>query len=198
MRPVGSEEIGKWLNLLLDRNGLGARGRKRTPHSFKATLLSYLAKAGVSLSDREMLGGHTSHVKSVITYSRDAGGPIWVLESMLSDIRASSFRPDESRSGRFLKKVKREPLETMDGQNDVPDSVVDSSSSDDTSGQTSSSSDERGTEDSKCSRLVKSPTPPEGTSLIQHEKSNCVHLLQTGCEHSLLCLWQDHFIEVPT
>ena len=48
------------------------------------TLLSFLAKFGASIPDREILGGHTGRMKSVLTYSRDSlASPLRVLNNML-------------------------------------------------------------------------------------------------------------------
>ena len=185
-RPVSTSEVGKWMNILLTRHGCPAGDRRRSSHSMKATMLSYLSKAGASISDRELLGGHSSHVRSVITYSRDAlGGPMRVLEELLYNIRSDRFRPDESRSGRFVQKIKTEKLPESQRELDVLS--VDSSSSDESSGDTSSSSDEEASESANCGRMVKAPANPHGTKLVQHQKSNCVHLVSEGCSHSLLC-----------
>jgi len=51
-------------------------------------LLSFLAKFGASIPDREILGGHTGRMKSVLTYSRDSlASPLRVLNNMLERIR---------------------------------------------------------------------------------------------------------------
>ncbi|CAK0823995.1 unnamed protein product [Prorocentrum cordatum] len=74
-----------------------------TSHSCKATLLSWMAKAGVPLSVRRMLGGHIKPGdKSVIEYSRDAmAGPLRELKGVLVKIAAEEFDPDATRSGRW-------------------------------------------------------------------------------------------------
>ena len=65
-------------------------------------MLSWLSKHGDDWADRMALGGHVSFMKSAIVYSRDAmARPVRVLESMLSEVRAGLFCPDETRSGRF-------------------------------------------------------------------------------------------------
>ena len=117
------------MNILLTRHGCPAGDRRRSSHSMKATMLSYLSKAGASISDRELLGGH----------SCDAlGGPMRVLEELLYNIRSDRFRPDESRSGRFVQKIKTEKLPESQRELDVLS--VDSSSSHKSSGDSSSSS----------------------------------------------------------
>ena len=72
VRPLSTSELGKWVRMILDRHGLLHDEAKITSHSCKATLLSFLAKYGASIPDREILGGHTGCMKSVLTYSRDA------------------------------------------------------------------------------------------------------------------------------
>ena len=58
--------------MILDRNGGLPEDCRISSHSCKATLLSFLAKFGASIPDREILGGHTGRMKSVLTYSRDS------------------------------------------------------------------------------------------------------------------------------
>jgi hypothetical protein len=72
-------------------------------HSCKATLLSVMSKAGINRDDRRVLGGHAPPGdKSVDTYSRDAlAAPLLSLAKLLTCIREGTFRPDESRSGRW-------------------------------------------------------------------------------------------------
>ena len=72
VRPLSTSELGKWVRMILDRHGLLHDEAKITSHSCKAPLLSFLAKYGASIPDREILGGHTGRMKSVLTYSRDA------------------------------------------------------------------------------------------------------------------------------
>ena len=85
------------------------------------------------------------------------------------------------RSGRFVQKIKTEKLPESQRELDVLS--VDSSSSDESSGDTSSSSDEEASESANCGRMVKAPANPHGTKLVEHQKSNCVHLVSEGCSH---------------
>jgi hypothetical protein len=73
-------------------------------HSSKATLLSWAAKAGLSSTDRKLLGGHSeSKDKSMEEYSRDVlAKPLLALVNLLKDIQAGKFNPDATRSGRWL------------------------------------------------------------------------------------------------
>ena len=72
-------------------------------HSCKTTLLSWGAKAGMVLSERETLGYHSSGAaQSALLYSRDAlAGPLRSLGRVLDHIRELRFFPDQTRSGRW-------------------------------------------------------------------------------------------------
>ena len=108
-RPLSSEEMKLWTRHILTRFGCDLSGRMITSHSCKSTLLSYAAKHGVGWDDRLVLGGYIGHLKSAITYSRDAlAKPLSVLNDMLADIRRGYFRPDETRSGRFTQQKHRD------------------------------------------------------------------------------------------
>ena len=49
------------------------------------------------------MGGHVGHLRSAITYSRDAlAGPLRKLAEMIEAICSGKFMPDNTRSGRFL------------------------------------------------------------------------------------------------
>jgi hypothetical protein len=78
-------------------------------HSAKATLLSWSAKAGLSNTDRKLLGGHAdSKDKSMDEYSRDVlAKPLVALGVLLQDVRSGRFNPDATRSGRWQP---REPV----------------------------------------------------------------------------------------
>ena len=104
LRPLTTEEMKRWIHMILEKRGHVIGDRRLTSHSCKATLLSWLSKYGVSFDDRLILGGHVGHFKTALVYSRDSlGRPLRVLEGMLSDIRKGLFLPDESRSGRFVR-----------------------------------------------------------------------------------------------
>ena len=72
-------------------------------HSLRVTLLSWCAKAGISLGHRRLLGQHIkAGACSVITYSRDAlAQPLTELRQVVMKVRSGEFRPDETRSGRW-------------------------------------------------------------------------------------------------
>jgi hypothetical protein len=104
-RALDSEEAGRWLRALLEIGDRESSDRKISSHSLKSTMLSYLAKRGVSMPDRLMLGYHTSPFTMGLTYSRDGmARPLQILEEMLSEIRGGTYLPDCTRSGRLVRK----------------------------------------------------------------------------------------------
>ena len=56
IRLLTTTEVGKWIERILDRAKLLTPDSKISSHSCKATMLSYLAKFGASVPDREFLG----------------------------------------------------------------------------------------------------------------------------------------------
>ena len=89
-RPVDTEEMGRWLKLLLgeQQGSQGCPTRQLTSHSCKCSCLSYLSKWGATWEDRAVLGGHCTTSSSVVVYSRDAmARPLLILEQMLQQIR---------------------------------------------------------------------------------------------------------------
>jgi len=102
-RPLSTAEMKLWVHQLLQANGHTLEPRRITSHSCKTTMLSFSAKFGIEWTDRMVLGGHVSHLKSVITYSRDSlARPLQHMANMLKAIRNGSFQPDNTRSGRFV------------------------------------------------------------------------------------------------
>ena len=77
-------------------------------HSLKATLLSYMSKAGASESLRAIAGYHLrSANSSTLEYSRDALAPaLHFIESMFVCIKAGIFAPDATRAGRWSQGVR--------------------------------------------------------------------------------------------
>ena len=105
-RALDSQEAGKWLRALLEVQSSATAERKVSSHSLKSTMLSFLAKRGVEMSDRLLLGYHSSPFTMGLTYSRDAmARPLSILSDMLSEIRKGMFRPDCTRSGRLIKET---------------------------------------------------------------------------------------------
>ena len=99
-------------------------------HSCKKTILGWCSKAGLKIGIRRILGYHLkSGEGSTIVYSRDAvAGPIREMLNVLSAISDGRFRPDETRSGRWVQEAEDEVHEGIfeDFQHiDVPDSSTD-------------------------------------------------------------------------
>ncbi|CAE7248244.1 unnamed protein product [Symbiodinium sp. CCMP2592] len=106
VRPLDTEEMGRWLRHLLTGSGSKQADRKLSSHSCKCTMLSYAAKRGISIVDRQLLGYHTTPRRMALTYSRDsAAHPLMILERMIKEIRDRVFLPDETRSGRLVGKA---------------------------------------------------------------------------------------------
>ena len=102
VRALSTDEASKWMNMIVERFFPPAPDRYTT-HSCKATCLSFLAKAGCSFEDRLVLGYHANPLRMALTYSRDGSSrPLKVLEDCLAMVRDGAFRPDETRSGRFV------------------------------------------------------------------------------------------------
>jgi hypothetical protein len=97
-----SAELGNYMRITL-KVQVPAGLERVTAHSCKATMLAWLAKAGVRRSDRRMLGYHSTRSdSSMLEYSRDAmPGPLRKLAKVIDDVRCRRFFPDETRSGRY-------------------------------------------------------------------------------------------------
>ena len=76
-------------------------------HSLKATVLSWVAKAGVLKEHRRVLGYHEDPGdRSVFGYSRDIFAvPLREMEGVLEAIADRRFLPDASRSGYWQKEI---------------------------------------------------------------------------------------------
>lgn len=198
-RPLSTQEVGKWLRMLLSVDE--SPDRRVSSHSCKCTMLSYLAKWGADISTREILGGHVSHLKSVLTYSRDAlAAPLRVLGQMLESIRDQSFQPNNTRSGYLVQgnmpKMSSAAVETSDPKSackveEISDDeeccLHDSLVAEADSSGTDSSSDEEASEHAHSGRLVHPPSAPVGTKLVQHQTSKMLHLMRTEHSRVFLC-----------
>ena len=100
--PLSSFEASVWLREILQPWTQGPV-RNLATHSAKATLLSWLAKANVEISLRQLAGFHvTPGDKSALEYSRDAAAPVLrQIEAAFIAIRANVFRPDLTRARRW-------------------------------------------------------------------------------------------------
>ena len=105
-----------WLReLILKLGGCLRPGIFVASHSCKHTFLAWLAKFGTPIGIRRILGGHLKPKEgSTIVYSRDAlAGPLRQLQIMLESVRAKTFNPDATRSGRFTD-IPDVPVEEVD------------------------------------------------------------------------------------
>ena len=100
--PLSSSEASIWLREILNPWCAGDLSDLAT-HSAKATILSWMSKANVSVSLRRLAGYHVKPGdKSALEYSRDAAAPILrEIEAILIAIKAGYFKPDEARSKRW-------------------------------------------------------------------------------------------------
>ena len=108
---------------LLLRKALKLEGEvamKVKSHSLKCTPLSWCCKFGVDLATRRLLGHHLDPTsRSPETYGRDSMGPVVrQLERVLGEIKQGSFRPDETRSGRFVPMAHAQKDSAEDGAED--------------------------------------------------------------------------------
>ena len=102
---LSSGDANIWLReLILKLGGCIRPGMFIASHSCKHTLLAWMAKFGIAVGTRRILGGHVKPKEgSTLVYSRDAlAGPLRQLQVMLESVQNSTFNPDATRSGRFL------------------------------------------------------------------------------------------------
>eukprot|EP00435_Cladocopium_sp_Y103_P013177 s2711_g3.t1 len=125
-QEITSSECGKLLRRALRVDDGGSSGIRS--HSLKATALSWAGKFGVGLETRRLLGHHLdANAKSAEAYNRDSTGPaVEQLVRTLQAIKQGSFKPDESRSGRFPKVVEG-TADVPNGQDAQTESDSDSS-----------------------------------------------------------------------
>jgi hypothetical protein len=101
---LSSGDACVWLReLLRSLGGTISSSMRLGSHSCKKTLLAWLAKYGVAIGVRRMLGHHVKPKEaSALVYSRDAlAGPLRELQKLLAAVRDRRFFPDSTRSGRF-------------------------------------------------------------------------------------------------
>ena len=104
--PLSNSDATRWLNSLLLMGGASLQIDSPATHSLKSTPLSWAAKFGIGISDRELFGHHSlGRHMSALTYSRDAQArPLRLYQEVLRSIAAGTFDPDSTRSGRFITK----------------------------------------------------------------------------------------------
>ena len=133
--PMTAASGGDWLRkILIAHNFPKDQVDPIGTHSCKATCLSWLAKAGVDLACRRLLGYHVDpSTKTCLVYSRGAvSGPLRELDRIIGLIHNLEFDPDSTRSGYFNVPVggRAEVInigadgETDDSASDTEDSEV--------------------------------------------------------------------------
>ena len=175
--PPAAAHAADWLRSLL--SGVdGPSGTQIGTHSFKATLLSWSSKFGLSVEDRRALGYHSGGKDlSVLTYSRDAlSKPLRVLDS----IAQKTFFPDSTRSGYFGNaKSNNDAAEDTDGSSETSadeedrDVAGDEEAIDEVAGNLQSNGQVRWTELSAV--------------YFRHKASRCIHVLMDEGGADFLC-----------
>ncbi|CAE7894239.1 unnamed protein product, partial [Symbiodinium necroappetens] len=177
-------------------------------------MLSYAAKWGVSVSDRQLLGYHSTPYRMALTYSRDAAAqPLMVLERLIAAIRQGKFRPDETRSGRLLEGgldgrqpdsavvlVKDEDPEgeaPTGGVEDIDAAGVTAENDSDIDGHitTDSSSSDSAPEQGEGPFRSLIVNPPENHDIWRHEKSRIVHYTPAGYTKVFCCGFMSTIID---
>ena len=162
--PLPSSEASRWLRDLLKSRGESEEEvRKVSSHSLKATLLSWVAKAGVPREARSVLGYHVvKGSETVLHYSRDEqASPLRLLVDVIDQVRSGVFLPDNTRSGYFTSQGNTSSSFMLPTAKSLPKPVQDvlhmsSSSSDSSSSSRSEASVSSGSVDfSDDERLMK-------------------------------------------
>ena len=215
-RAVESDEAGCWLRLLLGEAVKRCDSvRKLSSHSLKSTMLSFAAKRGYSLPDRLSMGHHAHPFKMADVYARDAQArDLRLLDSLIAEIRAKRFLPDESRAGRMVSAKKQKGDKVLsDGDGDDSFSLVDErvldvetkgatelsdggelsqGESDGGSHVTTDSSESDSDEDREEERLLVPrvflpPKPPDGCFFVRHVRSKMLHYMRHDNRVVLVC-----------
>ncbi|CAK0898636.1 unnamed protein product [Prorocentrum cordatum] len=138
--PASAPQVSAMLRRLLSQAGVpGEELGDYSSHSCKATVLSWLAKAGYSMKSRRLLGGHIKPGERVpIEYSRDAlAGPLREVVQLFEQINSGAFDPDATRANteddaatgsgphRENPAFGQDDCETREGESDGADSDTD-------------------------------------------------------------------------
>ena len=188
VRPVSTEEAGRWLRMLLKDGAFELDSLKISSHTMKCTFLSYLSKRGVSLEDRRILGYHTDGNKVPSTYSRDAASrPLAILESLILEIYHDRFRPDSTRTGRLVSGPNKALgiIKVEDDFDVIADSPDAEGSEAHVTTDSSESEDEVPPKDPKL--YWNKHETPEGTELWHHTKLKTLHWTYTGNKVVFIC-----------
>ena len=195
-----ASEVGSYLRNVL--KVAHASVNEIRSHSLKVTALSWMAKAGCSLSLRRSLGHHLDPgAKSATIYSRDAmAPPLRELCRVIQLIASKQFMPDNTRSGRFLAEMPVDNTgntgQNSDGESgesyEMPFSermVGDTDDSDtDTSSDAGESSDTEPLDTTTLWELVEPRHRPNlvqvkaGLGTWMHVQSHVMHLLSQGSQ----------------
>ena len=102
-RGITSQEVTRFLRLMLEDEASVQSDARVSSHSLKATVLSWASKACMSAPDRAILGRHSSaYGESSAVYARDlAIGAVSRLQEVIKNICSGEFCPDAARSGYF-------------------------------------------------------------------------------------------------
>ena len=133
--PLSIDEANVNIRELFEKLNMPVGNKNIGTHSCKSTLLDWCGKYGMGAESRTLLGGHVvKNDQTMLIYNRDAlAGPLMQLESMILEVRAGTFLPDETRSRR------RPPREVCAAREEpaagpkVPNQAEQSSSSEDDS-----------------------------------------------------------------
>ncbi|CAE7366831.1 unnamed protein product, partial [Symbiodinium sp. KB8] len=206
VRSLEADEAGCWIRLLLYNCTEQLKDRRVSSHSCKCTCISFATKYGASPDQLLLLGYHTGDFKMPLTYGRDAAAPtLLLLEKIFKDIRRGAFRPDCTRSGRFMQGPGTSIVEIKD-EDEEPLTLRDPPGLDGQSAGLESPSErqlsEAGTTDSDSSsdsgeaaeqqghpsftRWV-IPDPPSGLRYLEHVKSRVLHLAREGHTKLFVC-----------
>lgn len=186
-RPLSATEAGAWLRKLLFGCKEQLEHKRVSAHSMKATTLSFAAKYGVDAETRLQLAYHVGGFKMLHTYSRDAAAqPLLELQKVLTAIREGRFRPDSTRSGRFMQEPSVtktcESMEVVDltEPKEEETSIID---------EVQSSSSDESEEEFPASngRVFEAPVAPAGYKFWQHRKLRTLHLAPPEYKRVLMC-----------
>ena len=177
----------------------------------KATLLSWAAKRGVSVSDRLHLGYHADGAGIAQVYSRDnAARSLHILDAMLAEVRSGYFMPDSGRGGRFSTGYTAFDAFPRAAVPDMRENAADLPRAEDREGEaaegempqegeghdthgseyaTSASSTESEEEETRHSVSFNAgpPVAPYGYKLLQHRRTKTVHYITEGSTRVMAC-----------
>ena len=173
LRSTSSDEATKWLLEVLKPRSEDLT--EVSSHSLKASPLSWMAKAGLEPSHRQVLGHHSTGKGSLETYSRDQlSAPLRAFEGVLRQIRIGALCPDKTRSGH----VRAPTQPDCRDEHSVAKATVSTSDSD-SSSTSSSSSGSTSLDDDDLAQLPAAPLPQRTwgvDNMFQHKHSRVIHL----------------------